>query len=159
MSSPPIKRRAALGGAIILVAQLMLILDTTIVNVALPQIDAGLGFGAATLALVVNGYGLAFGGFMLVGGRLGDLFGRRRIFQLGLAIFTLSSLLGGLAPSPQWLVAARAVQGLGGALIAPGVLALLTTTAPTRPAATARSPGSPRSGSAAALSVYCSAAS
>ena len=127
--TPALQRRAALGAAIVLVAQLMLILDTTIVNVALPQIDAGLGFTAATLSLVVNGYGLAFGGFMLVGGRLGDLYGRRRVFQLGLAIFTLSSLLGGLAQSPQWLIAARAVQGLGGALIAPGVLALLTTTA------------------------------
>ena len=127
--TPVLQRRAALGAAIILVAQLMLILDTTIVNVALPQIDAGLGFRAATLSLVVNGYGLAFGGFMLVGGRLGDLYGRRRVFQLGLAIFTLSSLLGGLAQSPQWLIAARAAQGLGGALIAPGVLALLTTTA------------------------------
>ncbi len=124
-----LKRRAALGAAIILVAQLMLILDTTIVNVALPRIDAGLGFSTATLSLVVNGYGLAFGALMLVGGRLGDLFGRRRVFQLGLAIFTLSSLLGGLAQSPQWLIAARAVQGVGGALIAPGVLALLVTTA------------------------------
>ena len=108
----------------------MLILDTTIVNVALPRIDAGLGFRAATLSLVVNGYGLAFGALMLVGGRLGDLFGRRRVFQLGLVIFTLSSLLGGLAQSTQWLIAARAVQGVGGALIAPGVLALLFTTAP-----------------------------
>ncbi len=124
-----LKRRAALGAAIILLAQLMLILDTTIVNVALPRIDAGLGFRTATLSLVVNGYGLAFGALMLVGGRLGDLFGRRRVFQLGLAIFTLSSLLGGLAQSPQWLIAARAVQGVGGALIAPGVLALLVTTA------------------------------
>ena len=127
--NPVLKRRATFGAAIILVAQLMLILDTTIVNVALPRIDAGLGFSTATLSLVVNGYGLAFGALMLVGGRLGDLFGRRRVFQLGLAIFTLSSLLGGLAQSPQWLIAARAVQGVGGALIAPGVLALLFTTA------------------------------
>ena len=127
--TPALQRRAALGAAIVLIAQLMLILDTTIVNVALPRIDDGLGFGASRLSLVVNGYGLAFGAFMLVGGRLGDLYGRRRVFQLGLAVFTLSSLLGGLAQSPQWLIAARAVQGVGGALIAPGVLALLTTSA------------------------------
>ena len=129
--SPPIvlRRRAALGAAVVLVAQLMLILDTTIVNVALPHIDSGLGFGASALSLVVNGYGLAFGGFMLVGGRLGDLYGRRRVFQLGLAIFTVSSLLGGLAQSPTGLVADRVAQGIGGALVAPGVLALLNTTA------------------------------
>lgn len=130
MSTTPVRnRRTALGAAIVLVAQLMLILDTTIVNVALPQIDAGLRFSAATLPLVVSGYGLAFGGFMLVGGRLGDLYGRRRVFQTGIAVFTFSSLLGGLAQSSEWLIAARAAQGLGGALIAPGVLALLTTNA------------------------------
>ena len=124
------ERRAAIGTAIVLIAQLMLILDTTIVNVALPQIDAGLDFNAASLSWVVNGYGLAFGGFLLVGGRMGDVLGRRRIFQLGLAIFTLASLLGGVAQSSEWLVAARAVQGFGAALAAPGVLALLTTSAP-----------------------------
>ena len=127
--TPTLKRRAAIGAAVILIAQLMLILDTTIVNVALPTIDAGLGFSTATLSLVVNGYGLAFGALMLVGGRLGDMFGRRRVFQLGLAIFILSSLLGGLAQTPEWLIISRAVQGVGGALIAPGVLALLFTTA------------------------------
>lgn len=107
----------------------MLILDTTIINVALPQIDAGLGFSATSLALVVNGYGLAFGGFLLVGGRLGDVYGRRRVFRLGLTIFTLSSLLGGLAQSPEWLICARALQGFGAALTAPCVLALVTTSA------------------------------
>ena len=108
----------------------MLILDATVVNVALPHIDAALDFGPAGLSWVLNAYTLAFGGLLLLGGRLGDVFGRRRTFEIGLAVFTLASLAGGLAPDPEWLVAARGAQGVGAALAAPGVLALLTTSAP-----------------------------
>ena len=122
--------RAAAGIAIVLGAQLMLVLDMTVVNVALPHIDADLGFGPASLSWVLNGYTLAFGGLLLLGGRLGDVFGRLRVFELGLALFTVASLVGGLAQDPAMLVAARAAQGVGAALAAPGVLALLTTSAP-----------------------------
>lgn len=127
---PPDAGRAAAGVMIVLVGQLMLILDATVVNVALPRIDADLGFGPAALSWVLNGYTLAFGGLLLLGGRLGDVLGRRRIFEIGLAVFTVASLAGGFAQTPEWLVAARAVQGVGAALAAPGVLALLTTRAP-----------------------------
>ncbi len=122
--------RAATGVAIVLVAQLMLVLDMTVVNVALPRIDADLGFGPASLSWVLNGYTLAFGGLLLLGGRLGDVYGRLRVFEIGLTIFTLASLAGGLAQDPAMLVGSRAVQGIGAALAAPGVLALLTTSAP-----------------------------
>ena len=122
--------RAAAGIAVVLVAQLMLILDATVVNVALPHIDDALDFGPAGLSWVLNAYTLAFGGLLLLGGRLGDVFGRRRTFEIGLAVFTLASLAGGLAQTPEWLVAARGAQGIGAALAAPGVLALLTTSAP-----------------------------
>jgi EmrB/QacA subfamily drug resistance transporter len=122
--------RAAAGIAIVLVAQLMLMLDTTVVNVALPHMDAALHFGPASLSWILNAYTIAFGGLLLLGGRLGDVFGRRRMFLGGLAVFTLASLLGGLAQLPGELVAARAVQGVGAAMAAPGVLALLTTSAP-----------------------------
>ena len=127
---PPGAGRAAAGIAIVLVAQLMLILDATVVNVALPRIDIALDFGPAGLSWVLNAYTLAFGGLLLLGGRLGDVFGRRRTFEVGLAVFTLASLAGGLAQSAGWLVAARGLQGAGAALAAPGVLALLTTSAP-----------------------------
>lgn len=122
--------RAAAGIAIVLVAQLMLILDATVVNVALPHIAADLSFGPASLSWVLNGYTLAFGGLLLLGGRLGDVFGRRRMFEAGIAVFTLASLAGGLAQSAEMLVLSRAAQGVGAALAAPGVLALLTTSAP-----------------------------
>src|SRR3954451_8161077 len=127
---PPNAGRAAAGIAIVLVAQLMIVLDATVVNVALPRIDADLDFGPASLSWVLNAYTLAFGGLLLLGGRLGDVFGRRRAFEVGLALFTVASLAGGLAQSPAWLVAARGAQGVGAALAAPGVLALLTTSAP-----------------------------
>ncbi len=126
--------RAATGIAIVLVAQLMFTLDATVVNVALPRIDTALGFGPASLSWVLNAFTLAFGGLLLLGGRLGDVFGRRRLFLGGVAVFTLASLLGGLAQTPEWLVGARALQGVGAAMAAPGVLALLTTSAPDEPA-------------------------
>jgi EmrB/QacA subfamily drug resistance transporter len=122
--------RAATGIAVVLVAQLMLVLDATVVNVALPRIDTDLGFGPASLSWVLNAYTLAFGGLLLLGGRLGDVRGRLRLFEIGLTMFTLFSLLGGLAQTPGQLIVARALQGAGAAMAAPSVLALLTTSAP-----------------------------
>jgi EmrB/QacA subfamily drug resistance transporter len=113
--------------AVILTAQMMVVLDATIVNVALPHIQRSLGFSASALSWVINAYILTFGGFLLLGARAGDLFGRRRVFLLGIAVFTLSSLVGGLAVSGWMLLAARAVQGTGAALAAPCALSLLTT--------------------------------
>jgi EmrB/QacA subfamily drug resistance transporter len=104
---------------------LMIVLDSTIVNVALPSIRGDLGFSQASLAWVVNAYLLTFGGFLLLGGRLGDLFGHRRLFLIGIAEFTVASLACGLANSKGLLVAARAVQGLGGAVVSVVVLSLL----------------------------------
>src|SRR5437763_7548398 len=104
---------------------LMIVLDTTIVNVALPSIRADLGFSQTSLAWVVNAYLLTFGGFLLLGGRLGDLYGPRRLFLAGIALFTLSSLACGLATSQAFLVTARAVQGLGGAVASAVSLSLM----------------------------------
>jgi len=112
---------------VILAAQLMVVLDTTIVNVALPHIQVALGFSSSTLSWVLNAYLLTFGGLLLLGARSGDLLGRRRTFLWGIAIFTASSLLGGLAATSWQLLAARALQGVGAALAAPSALALLTT--------------------------------
>ena len=109
-------------------AQLMIVLDGTIVNVALPAIQGSLAFSETGLSWVVNAYLLTFGGFLLLGGRAGDLFGRRRVFAFGLALFTLASLLCGLAGSQWVLVAARALQGVGGAIIAPAALSIIITT-------------------------------
>lgn len=112
-----------------MLAQLMLVLDATVVNVALPHIATDLHFNRTELSWVLNGYAVAFGGLLLLGGRIGDVFGRRRTFLVGVAAFTLFSLLGGLATSPLLLVIARALQGLGAAFAAPSVLALITTSA------------------------------
>ncbi|MGB2875317.1 MAG: MFS transporter, partial [Gaiellaceae bacterium] len=106
---------------------LMIVLDTTIVNVALPSIRADLGFSETSLAWVVNAYLLTFGGFLLLGGRLGDLFGHRRLFLMGIALFTLASLACGLATTQAFLVTARAIQGLGGAVVSAVSLSLLMT--------------------------------
>jgi predicted MFS family arabinose efflux permease len=111
-------------------AQLMIILDATVVNIALPHIQTGLHFSLADLSWVLNGYTLTFGGLLLLGGRAGDILGRRRMFLAGIAIFTLASLAGGLATSPGLLLAARAVQGIGGALASPAVLALVVSAFP-----------------------------
>src|SRR5205807_1880298 len=108
--------------------QMMLILDVTVMNVALPRIQAGLHFSATNLSWVLNGYTLAFGGLLLLGGRAGDLLGRRRVFTAGTAVFTLASLAGGLATSATWLLVARVVQGVAAAAAGPNALALLTTT-------------------------------
>jgi len=114
--------------ALIVTAQFMVVLDVAIVNVALPSIKADLGFSQANLQWVISAYALLFGGALLLGGRLADLLGRRRIFIAGLAVFSISSLLCGLAWSEGTLIAVRAVQGLGGALLAPAALSLLMTT-------------------------------
>src|SRR5687768_7508040 len=105
----------------------MVVLDVSIVNVALPSISDDLGFDPASLAWVVNAYTLAFAGFLLLGGRAADLLGRREVFAGGLALFALASLVGGLAQSELALVAARAAQGLGGAVVAPATLSIITT--------------------------------
>jgi EmrB/QacA subfamily drug resistance transporter len=118
---------------VILTAQLMVVLDATIVNVALPHIQQDLHLSTSELSWVINAYILTFGGFLLLGARAGDLFGRRRVFLLGMAVFTLSSLVGGLAPTGWVLLGARAVQGLGAALAAPCALSLLTTSFPEGP--------------------------
>jgi EmrB/QacA subfamily drug resistance transporter len=108
-------------------AQLMIILDATVVNIALPHIQTGLHFSATSLSWVMNGYTLTFGGLLLLGGRAGDILGRRRMFLAGIAVFTLASLTGGLAQNAGELLAARAVQGVGGALASPAVLALVVS--------------------------------
>ena len=104
-----------------------------IVNVALPDIQTALHFSGAGLEWVVNAYALTFGGLLLLGGRAGDILGRRRVFIAGIVVFSVASLLGGFATSEAWLLAARAVQGAGGAIIAPTALALVTTTFPEGP--------------------------
>src|SRR3954451_10694089 len=109
-------------------AQLMVVLDATIVNIALPAIKSALGFSATGLSWVLNSYTLVFGGLLLLGGRAGDLFGRRRMFMIGVLIFALASLAAGFAWNQAWLLAMRALQGVGGAIASPTALALVTTT-------------------------------
>ncbi len=113
---------------IVCVAQFMVVLDATIVNVALPSIQRGLRFSPSNLQWVINMYTLIFGGFMLLGGRAGDLIGRKRVFGAGIALFSGASLLNGVAQSSGMLIAGRGLQGLGGALLAPAVLSIITTT-------------------------------
>jgi EmrB/QacA subfamily drug resistance transporter len=121
----PAPRRRALALFTVLAAQLMLAMDLLIVVVALPRIEQDLGFNPASLTWVLNAFGLAFGGLLLLGGRLGDMIGQVRAFRIGLVVFVLASLLGGLAQSPAILVAARLLQGVGAALAGPSVLALV----------------------------------
>jgi len=128
-------QHAHLGWALVLisVAQLMVVLDATIANIALPYIGADLDIDQANLSWIVTGYALAFGGLLLLGGRLGDLYGRRRVFMAGLTMFAIASLLGGLAQNEALLLSARGLQGLGAALASPAALALITTTFPAGP--------------------------
>src|SRR5687767_6584610 len=112
---------------VLCLGDLMIVLDGTIVNVALPSIRDDLGFSQTSLAWVVNSYLLTFGGFLLLGGRLGDLFGHRRLFLAGISLFTVASLACGLANSQELLVAARAVQGIGGAVVSAVAFSLLMT--------------------------------
>lgn len=124
-----------LGWALVLitVAQLMVVLDATIANIALPYIGNDLGITGVNLPWIITGYALAFGGFLLLGGRLGDLYGRRRAFIAGLVLFGVASALGGLAQNEVMLLGARGLQGLGAALASPAALALITTTFPAGP--------------------------
>ena len=122
--------RLGLALLVIATAQLMVVLDGTIVNVALPHIQRALGFSGTGLEWVVNAYAITFGGLLLLGGRAGDILGRRRVFVFGLLLFSAASLLGGFATSQWWLLTARAVQGVGGAVIAPTALALISTNFP-----------------------------
>ena len=126
----PSRPRLGLALLVIATAQLMVVLDATIVNVALPHIQRALGFSGSGLEWVVNAYALAFGGLLLLGGRSGDLLGRRRMFVGGLLLFSAASLAGGFATSQAWLLAARAAQGAGAAVTAATALALIATTFP-----------------------------
>jgi EmrB/QacA subfamily drug resistance transporter len=118
---------------LISVAQLMVVLDASIANIALPFIKTDLGISQANLSWVVTGYSLAFGSLLLLGGRLGDLYGRRRMFMVGVVVFAVASLLGGLAQNEGLLLGARGLQGLGAAIASPAALALITTTFPAGP--------------------------
>ncbi len=128
------RRRLGLALVVISTAQVMVVLDATIVNIALPFISADLDVPPSQLPWVVTSYTLVFGGALLLGGRLGDLYGRRRVFTAGLVLFSMASLMGGLAQGPTMLLIARAAQGLGAALASPTALALITTTFPRGPA-------------------------
>jgi MFS family permease len=116
--------------AIILAGYLLILIDVSILMAALPRIHADLGFSATGLSWAQNAYTLTFGGLLLLGARAGDLLGRRRTFMLGIGLFTLASLAVGLAQSPAWMIAARAVQGAGAATLAPSTLALLSASFP-----------------------------
>ncbi|GAA2738430.1 MFS transporter [Actinocorallia aurantiaca] len=126
----PASSHTGLALVVIAAAQLMVVLDGTITNIALPSIQTDLGMSASGLAWVINAYALAFGGLLLLGGRSGDLFGRRRMFRVGLVVFTLASLLGGLAQNDTQLIAARILQGVGAAIAAPTALSLITVNFP-----------------------------
>jgi EmrB/QacA subfamily drug resistance transporter len=130
IAAPPAAGTAHPGLALLVIvaAELMVVLDATIVNIALPTIRGELAMSVGALSWVVTAYALAFGGLMLVGGRAGDLFGRRRVFRTGLVVFVLASLLGGAAPNAGLLIAARVLQGVGAAIIAPTALSLIATT-------------------------------
>lgn len=135
-SKPGAARREGRPGialAVIAACQLMVVLDATIVNIALPHIQDALSFSTTDLSWVLSSYTLTFGGLLLLGGRAGDILGRRRVFMAGILLFTLASLLGGLAQEPWQLLAARALQGVGGAIASPTSLALITTTFPEGP--------------------------
>lgn len=125
--------RPGLRLALILVASFMVVLDFTIVNIALPSIERDFGVATSVVQWVVTGYAIAFSGLLILGGRAADLLGRRRVFVVGLVVFSLASLAGGLATGPVSLVAARLVQGAGAALVAPAALSLITTSFPPGP--------------------------
>src|SRR5438034_6220240 len=132
-AAPPARRAASRVDpnavlALVAVAQFMVILDATVVNVALPTIKRDVGFSELSLSWVLNSYTLIFGGFLLLGGRLADRLGRRRLFVAGMILFAFASLAGGLAQSELWLIIARSVQGLGAALVSPAALSIVTTT-------------------------------
>src|SRR5690349_17062811 len=123
-------RHLGIALAVISIAQLMVVLDATIANIAIPYIAEDLDFSKSGQSWIITGYTLAFGGLLLLGGRIGDYFGRRRVFMIGVIIFGIASLLGGLAQSEALLLGARGLQGLGAAIASPTALALITTTFP-----------------------------
>src|SRR3981081_4509326 len=123
--TPRAKKLALL---LLAMTQFVVVIDASIVNIALPSIGRALHFSQVDLSWVVNAYTLTFGGFLLLGGRLADLMGRRRMFILGLVLFSLASLAGGFAQSEGWLIVARSVQGLGAAIVSPAALSIITTT-------------------------------
>src|SRR3954447_16284936 len=125
-TTPDPRRWKAL--ALVCAAFFMTVLDVSIVNVALPSIGRALEFSRESLQWVITAYAITFGGFLLLGGRSADLLGRRRIFMVGVAVFTIASLVCGLSGSSAVLIAARAVQGLGAAIITPAALSIVTTT-------------------------------
>lgn len=127
-AAPAPPRHLGIALAVIVICQLMVVLDASVVNIALPNIQRDLGFSSTDLSWVINAYTLAFGGLLLLGGRAGDILGRRRVLVVGLSVFTVASLVGGLATTGWWLLAARAIQGAGAAFAAPSALSLLTTT-------------------------------
>ncbi|MGH2870812.1 MAG: MFS transporter [Solirubrobacteraceae bacterium] len=129
-ATSPLYTPRAKNLALLLLAmtQFVIVIDASIVNVALPSIGAHLHFARADLSWVVNAYTLTFGGFLLLGGRMADLLGRRRMFMFGLVLFSLASFAGGIAQSEGWLIAARAIQGLGAAIVSPAALSIITTT-------------------------------
>src|SRR3977135_1590607 len=124
------KRSRWLSLMILCTGFLLIVVDMTIVNVALPSIQREMGFSQSGLAWVINAYLIAFGGFLLLAGRLGDLFGRKRVFLIGLGIFTVASLLCGLSFDPRVLIAARFIQGIGGAVSSAVILAMIVTLFP-----------------------------
>ncbi|WP_405902029.1 MFS transporter [Streptomyces sp. NBC_00656] len=126
--SPEKGRGSGIALLVICSCQLMVVLDITIVNIALPHIQTSLGFSTENLSWVINAYTLTFGGLLLLGGRLGDILGRRRVFMFGVALFVFASLLGGLSQESWQLLAARSLQGVGGAIASPTALSLITTT-------------------------------
>jgi EmrB/QacA subfamily drug resistance transporter len=128
MTNADTPRARNLALALLAMTQFVVVLDAAIVNVALPSIGKALDFSQDNLSWVVNAYTLTFGGFLLLGGRLADLLGRRRMFMYGLVVFSLASLLGGLAQSDVWLIAARAAQGIGAAIVSPAALSIITNT-------------------------------
>jgi len=121
-------RRNAIALTIILTCQMMLVLDATVMNVALPRIQSALHFSPTDLSWVMSAYTLSFGGLLLLGGRAGDILGRRRMFVAGITLFTVASLAGGLAPTSGALIGARIAQGVGAAMAGPSTIALITTT-------------------------------
>jgi EmrB/QacA subfamily drug resistance transporter len=123
-------RGLGLSLLVVATAQLMLVLDDTVANIAIPSIQRELAVSTAALPWIISAYVLAFGSLLLLGGRAGDLYGRRKVLRIGPVVFTLASLLGGLGPNAALLIAARALQGVGAALVAPNVLALIATTFP-----------------------------
>lgn len=127
------QRRLGMALVLISTVQLMVVLDATIVTIALPRLRTDLGFAPENVSWVLTSYSVAFGGLLLLGGRLGDLIGRRRVFILGSALFALASLLGGVATNPGWMIISRGLQGVGAAMAAPTALALISTTFPAGP--------------------------